>query len=107
MRAQRRAHIYRSLRSRNADRHLTSAFVWKFARKMFDPKPARGILCGHLQENCRSPIPIEPFCVEIYKENAGPQVRRARFVCACAVESHIWTFLKSQGKMPDPYPGNG
>ena len=40
-------------------------------RKKADPKPARGILCGNLQEN------------------AGPQFRGARFVRACAVEMHM------------------
>ena len=49
------------------------------------------ILCGNVQEKCRTPFPgphfvracavethmdisQEPFCVEIYSENAGPRV---------------------------------
>ena len=33
----------------------------------------------------------EPFCVETYKKNAGPQSRDTRFVRACAVETHMDT----------------
>ena len=54
----------------------------------------------------------EPFCIEIYRKNAGPQSRDTRFVRACAVETHmdisldifhkihfVWKFT---GKVPDP-----
>ena len=36
----------------------------------------------------------EPMCVEIYRENAGPQAQKSHFV---------WKFT---GKMPDPNSGN-
>ena len=31
----------------------------------------------------------EPFCMEIYRKNAGPQSRDTRFVQACAVKTHM------------------
>ena len=34
-------------------------------------------------------ISQEPFCLEIYRKNAGPQFQGARFVRACAVETHM------------------
>ena len=34
-------------------------------------------------------ISQEPFCMEIYKENAGPRSRGPCFVRACAVETHM------------------
>ena len=34
-------------------------------------------------------IAKEPFCMENYNQNAGPQSRDTRFVRACAVETHI------------------
>ena len=49
-----------------------------FTGKMLDPNPARGISCENLQEKCRSRIPTEKFCVEIYRINAGLQFCRAR-----------------------------
>ena len=33
----------------------------------------------------------EPFCMEIYKHNVGPQSRHTRFVRACAVKMHMDT----------------
>ena len=49
----------------------------------------RAILCGHLKEKCRTPSVQELFCVDIYRKSAGPGVRVARFVRACAVETHM------------------
>ena len=34
-------------------------------------------------------ISQEPFCVEIYRKNAGPQFRDKHFARACAVEMHM------------------
>ena len=31
----------------------------------------------------------EPFCVEIYRKNAGPVLRGRHFVRACAAETHM------------------
>ena len=71
----------------------------------------------------------EPFYVEIYRTNAGPQARKRQFVskftgkmpdpdpaehvlCAPAQSKRTWTFHKSHfawkltGKMPDPPVNN-
>ena len=117
-----------------------SHFVWKFTGKMPDPNPGtsfcaslrsqnahghftRAILCGNLQEKCRTPIrghrfvracavkmhmdiSQEPFCVEIYRKNAGPQSGDI-VLCEPAQSKCTWTFHKSQfmwkftGKMLD------
>ena len=85
-------------------------FCVKFTRKMPDPNPAthvfcaslrsrdahghvtRAILCGTLQEKCRTPIPRHTFCASLRSRNA-----------------HGWTFhkshfvWKSSGKMPNAY----
>ena len=53
-----------SLRSRNADGQV---------RKV--------ILCGKLQEKCRTPSREEPFCVEIYRKKCRTQIPRNTF-CA-------------------------
>ena len=34
-------------------------------------------------------ISQDPFCVGIYRKNAGPQARDTRFVRACAIETHM------------------
>ena len=39
----------------------------------------------------------EPFCVEIYRKNAGPQSRGKHFVRACAVETHMGISQESFG----------
>ena len=61
-----------SVRGGNADGHVT-----------------RAIFCGNLQDKCRTPSPQEAVCVEIYRKNAGPRSRGARFVRACAIETHM------------------
>ena len=121
-----------------------SHFVWKFTGKMPDPNPGtsfyaslrsqnahghftRAILCGNLQEKCRTPIrghrfmracavkmhmdiSQEPFCVEICRKNAGPQSGDI-VLCEPAQSKCTWTFHRSHfvwkfaGKMPDPNPG--
>ena len=50
---------------------MKSHFVWKFTGKMRDPIFAGAILCGNLQGKTHMDMSEEPFCVEIYRENAG------------------------------------
>ena len=49
-----------------------SHFVWKFTGKMPHPLFGARTLCGNLQEKTRTDMAQEPFCVEIYRKNAGP-----------------------------------
>ena len=66
----------------------------------------RALLCGNIQEKCRTPSPRHPFCAslrsrnahghvrrgicaETYEENAGRFSRGQRFVRACAVKIHM------------------
>ena len=42
----------------------------------------------------------EPFCMEIYRKNAGPQSKDTRFARACAVETHM---DMSQEISPEPF----
>ena len=59
-----------------------SHVVWKFIEKNAGPQ-FRG-------RNLESKdISQEPCCVEIYKENAGPQSRAKHFVRVCGVEAHM------------------
>ena len=89
-----------------------SHFVSKFTGKMPDPKPARGILCGDLQEKCRTRSPPAALCVEIYRKNAGPRFRGQRFVRACAAETHMdmshepFYAVIDKEKCLTPFPGS-
>ena len=47
-----------------------SHFVLKFTGKMPGPNPARAILCGNLQERCRTPIPQHQFRASLRSRNA-------------------------------------
>ena len=47
-----------------------SHFMWKYTGQMPDPKPARGSLCGNLQEKCRTQIPRSTFCARLRSRNA-------------------------------------
>ena len=65
-------------------------FVWKFIGKKAHGHFRRAILCGNLQEKCRSPFPGPAICMEIYKEKCTRTLHKSNFV---------WKF---KGKMPDP-----
>ena len=74
-------------------------------RRKTDPKTGKHALCEPAQSKCTC-ISQEPFCLEIYKKNAGPQSRDTRFVRACAVETHMDTShepfcVEIYKKMPD------
>ena len=58
-----------SLRNGKAHGSVTRAILWKFTGKMLDPKPARGILCGDLQENRRTRILGSTFCARLRTRN--------------------------------------
>ena len=55
--------IYRKERTWTCQK---SHLVWKFAGKIAHGHVTRAILCGNLQEKCRSVIPGPAVCVEIY-----------------------------------------
>ena len=61
-------------------------------------------------KKCRTRSPQDPFCLEIYRRNAGPQAPARHFARACAIETR--TDISQQpfyavftGNMPDPYSG--
>ena len=71
-----------------------SHFVWKFTGKVPNANPAtpfcanlrsrnahghftRAILCGNLQEKCRTLIPRHPFCASLRSRNAHGHFTRA------------------------------
>ena len=54
--------------------------VWKFTGETPDPKPARDILCGNLQEKCRTPIPWSMFCARLRHRNAHGHVTKSHSV---------------------------
>ena len=58
-----------------------SHFVWKFIRKMPDPKPKRAILCGNLEDKCRTRIPPPAFIWKFTGKNAHGDVTRAILCC--------------------------
>ena len=43
-------------------------FVWKFTGKNAHGHVTRAILCGNLQEKCRTRIYAPPLCLEIYRK---------------------------------------
>ena len=60
--------IYRKKRTWTCHK---SHFVWKFTGKMPEATWEAPTLCGNLQEKTRMDIAQGPFCVEIYRKNAG------------------------------------
>ena len=79
-----------SLRSRNAQGHVTRAILGNLQEKMWDPKHARAILGGNLQKKMSDP-------------NSGTYVLRAPAQSKRAWACHKSRFvLKFTGKMPDP-----
>ena len=88
MRAQRKAHI-----SEHSGEHTSepaqprsrgtshkSHFVWKFTGKMPDPKPKRVILCGNVQEKCRTRIPRPAFYMEIDRKKRTWEGHKSHFL---------------------------
>ena len=53
-------------------RRHKSHFVWTFTGKMREATFQARILCGNLQEKTPMDSAQEPFCVDIYRKNAGP-----------------------------------
>ena len=85
----------------------------------------RAILCGNLQEKCRTPIPETSFRASLRSQNAHGHLRRAilcgnlqeksrtpipqHFVRACAVETHMeisqgpfFRNLQEKSRTPSP-----
>ena len=67
-------------------------FDWKFTGKNAHGHVRGAILCGNLQEKCRTLFSGTAFCVEIYRENAHGDFARGTFCC------------NLQGNMPDTDP---
>ena len=63
-------------------------FVWKFTGKNAHGHVTRAILCGNLQEKCRTHFYRPPLCVEIYRKKRAWTWHKGHFV---------WKFT---GKMP-------
>ena len=59
-------------------------------RRKTDPKTGKHTLREPAQmKRTHMDMSQEPFCVEIHRNDAGPQFRDLRFVRACAVEMHM------------------
>ena len=88
MKAQERAHrsehsgehTYEPAQPRSRGTSHKSHFVWKFTRKMPDPKPKRAVLCRNLQEKCRTRIPRPAFYMEVYKKKRTWGCHESHFV---------------------------
>jgi len=61
-------------------------FVWKCAGKIPNASPGRSFCVRACTVKMHMDMSEVPFCVEIFRENAGRVARGHRFVRACAVE---------------------
>ena len=85
--------------SKDASTCHKSRFVWKLTGTV--PYANRHLFCASLRRRFRPyanpacavemhmDISQEPFCMEIYRENAKPLIRGPRFVRACAIKMHM------------------
>ena len=61
----------------------------RILRRETDPKTRKHTLREPVQPKMHMDRSKEPFCVEIYRKNAGPKSSGQHFVRACAVETHM------------------